>query len=291
MTTTYSDLFHTASSTNIAGFEWAERTADFTAEANKAYYCDTALGDVLMTLPPSPSPGDEVAFLIIGANKLNFITTDNVKGAALATDYVKQASEQYLLVILSYVDGTTGWSWDARYDSYIYNSSLGGLSFDYISDKDTNGLFYYLGTNENTTAFANPSPSRVAVTQSSFYSATMTGSYTLDRNDTTFWQSDGGGTQWIRYELIGESFLVNKINIKARDATHTLSTYFNPLHLQYSNNGTDWVTLDTFTPSTTLWNTLEVTSPVFATYYRLLSDGAANYKIVGDVEFYGTLAV
>jgi len=110
---------------SIAGFEWAERTADFTAEANKAYYCDTALGDILMELPSNPAAGDEVAFLIIGSGKVNITTTDNVKGAALATDFVKQTGQQYLLFVLFFVDSTTGWNWDIRYDPYISSVYIG----------------------------------------------------------------------------------------------------------------------------------------------------------------------
>lgn len=122
----YSAIFPTGGgSANIAGFEWAEKTTDFTAEANKAYYCDTALGDILMELPSNPAPGDEVAFLLIGANKLNITTTDKIKGSALATDFVKQTGQQYLLFVLFYVDSTTGWNWDARYDSYIGNAYIG----------------------------------------------------------------------------------------------------------------------------------------------------------------------
>jgi len=132
---------------SIAGFEWSEKTADFTAEANKAYYCDTALGNILLTLPSNPSPGDEVAFLLIGANKLNFTTTDKIKGAALATDFVKQTSQQYLMVVLFYVDVTTGWNWDSRYDSYIGNGYVG------LGDPHVNNVVLFLkgdGANNST---------------------------------------------------------------------------------------------------------------------------------------------
>jgi hypothetical protein len=104
-------------SANIAGFEWFEKSSDFTAEPNKAYYCDTALGDILMTLPYSPSNGDEVGFLLIGANKLNITTTDKIKGTLQTADSPKQVNTNYLLIIFFYVDNVTGWDWDARYDS------------------------------------------------------------------------------------------------------------------------------------------------------------------------------
>lgn len=56
---------------NIAGFEWFYRNIDFVAEKNKAYDINTSFSDVLMTLPQNPAPGDEVAFLVSGNNKLN----------------------------------------------------------------------------------------------------------------------------------------------------------------------------------------------------------------------------
>ncbi len=111
--------------TNIAGFEWSEKTADFTAVANKAYYCDTALGDILMTLPTAPANGSQVAFFLIGSNRLLITTGANIKSTPLLTDYGRGVTENYLVVILTYVNSTIGWDWNSRYDSFIPSIYIG----------------------------------------------------------------------------------------------------------------------------------------------------------------------
>lgn len=172
-------------STNIAGFEWAEKTADFTAEANKAYYCDTALGNILMTLPSSPTNGDEVAFLFLGVNKLRVTTTSKIKGNLLATDYVKKVAQNYLLFIFEYIDSTTGWSWDTRYDSYITDAYI-GLGDPYFNNVEL--LLQFEGSHGSTN-FVDGSSRENTITS--------TGTITINTSDKKYGNSSllaSGGT-------------------------------------------------------------------------------------------------
>lgn len=153
-------------STNIAGFEWAEKTTDFTAESNKAYYCDTALNNILITLPTDPLPGDEIAMLMLGVNKVNFITTDKVKGSFLNVDYGKEITDSHVLVIL-FFDEIQGWDWDTRYNSLIVDSYLGaGTLLPFTSHSTLNGLVNWLGTNKAQTEYQNVYPEHFNFTAS-----------------------------------------------------------------------------------------------------------------------------
>lgn len=129
----FSELYPLSSgggSANIAGFEWSEKTADFTAEVNKGYYCDTALDNILLSLPNSPSTGDDVAFFLIGGNKIWVTSSNKIKGNLLLTDTVKQISENYLIIVFTYVDSSTGWDYNVRYNPYISDRYIGaGLSY------------------------------------------------------------------------------------------------------------------------------------------------------------------
>ena len=151
----FSDLYPLSTgggTANIAGFEWSEKTADFVAEADKAYYVDTALGDILMTLPDAPANGSQVAFFVIGVNSLNITTEANIKGSSLATDYVRQVTENYLIFIFNYVDSSGGWDWNIRYNSYITSVYIGE------ADPYFNNVTLFLkGDGENNSTSINDS--------------------------------------------------------------------------------------------------------------------------------------
>lgn len=160
MSKTYSSIYNLK--TNIAGYSWNEKKTDFTAQANEAYYVSTSLSNVLMELPANPTPGDEVAFLIVGTNKLNITTINKIKGSLLAADFVKQAAQPYLMFIFFYVDNITGWNWDSRYDAYIADGYIGA------GDPYFNNVVLFLkgdGAN-NSTSIIDSSPNPKVATAS-----------------------------------------------------------------------------------------------------------------------------
>ena len=95
------------------GVSWTTdsiKTSNFTAEAGKGYFCNTSGGAFTVTLPASPTAGDQVAVrdytgdfntnnLTIGRN------SSNLDGNA--ADKVLTSSFQSATLI--YVDGTKGW--------------------------------------------------------------------------------------------------------------------------------------------------------------------------------------
>ena len=93
------------------GTDWqAVKTSDFTAVAGEGYFINSTSGTVTMTLPASPSIGDEVAFIdYAGTFDSNTMTvgrnSEKINGAtADLTVSVERAANT-----LVYTDGTQGW--------------------------------------------------------------------------------------------------------------------------------------------------------------------------------------
>jgi len=93
------------------GTSWqAVKTSDFTAVAGEGYFINTTSGVVTMTLPSSPTIGDEVAFVdYAGTFDSNTMTvgrnSEKINGAtADLTVSVERAANT-----LVYTDGTQGW--------------------------------------------------------------------------------------------------------------------------------------------------------------------------------------
>jgi len=93
------------------GTSWqAVKTSDFTAVAGEGYFINTTSGTVTMTLPASPTIGDEVVFIdYAGTFDTNTMTvgrnSEKINGAtADLTVSVERAANT-----LVYTDGTQGW--------------------------------------------------------------------------------------------------------------------------------------------------------------------------------------
>ena len=96
---------------NSGGTSWqAVKTSSFTAVAGEGYFINTTSGVVTMTLPSSPTIGDEVAFVdYAGTFDSNTMTvgrnSEKINGAtADLTVSVERAANT-----LVYTDGTQGW--------------------------------------------------------------------------------------------------------------------------------------------------------------------------------------
>ena len=93
------------------GTDWqaTPKTADFTAVAGEGYFVNTTSAAITVTLPSSPSTGEEVSIIDYGANaatnNITITSSDNIEGASddlvLSTDKVSKT--------LVYSDATKGW--------------------------------------------------------------------------------------------------------------------------------------------------------------------------------------
>ena len=96
---------------NTGGTAWqAVKTTGFTAAAGEGYFCNTTSAAFTLTLPASPTIGDEVSFIdYAGTFDTNNLTIgrngENIQGSAAdLTVNVERAANT-----LVYTDGTQGW--------------------------------------------------------------------------------------------------------------------------------------------------------------------------------------
>ena len=96
---------------SAAGTSWqAVKTSAFTAAAGEGYFVDTTSSAFTMTLPSSPSIGDEVSFIdYAGTFDSNNLTigrnSEKIQGAAADLTVSTERAANTLV----YTDGTQGW--------------------------------------------------------------------------------------------------------------------------------------------------------------------------------------
>ena len=93
------------------GISWqgTPKTANFTAVAREGYFVDTTSAAITVTLPSSPSAGDEVTVVdyagTADTNNITITSSDNINGAAadVKINYERGG------VSMVYIDATQGW--------------------------------------------------------------------------------------------------------------------------------------------------------------------------------------
>jgi len=100
-----------ASGTIVAGTDWQSvKTTDFTAVAGEGYFVNTTSGAVTVTLPASPSIGDQVSIIDYGGNSATNKITLAVNGNKILGSAIdKTISTNETGIVLVYTDSTKGW--------------------------------------------------------------------------------------------------------------------------------------------------------------------------------------
>jgi len=118
------------------GISWVtdDKTADFTATAGEGYFVNTTSAAITVTLPSSPSAGDEVSIVdyagTADTNNITITSSDNINGSSndVSIDYERGG------VSMVYVDATQGWiAYNAANETATaLDLSLEPLTVDYL---------------------------------------------------------------------------------------------------------------------------------------------------------------
>jgi hypothetical protein len=116
-------------------------------------------------------------------------------------------------------------------------SDINSITFTYASLGDTNDLFYYLGTNELTTSFANPATSGKIVSLSKSIlsnNASYSDTKIYDRT-SAYYHSDNTPPVWFMFQLAaGQKFYLSDFYIKNRSD----SAFQTPYNWRLQGNNT-----------------------------------------------------
>jgi hypothetical protein len=102
--------FSTISADGTADWDTTVKTTGFTATANKGYFCNTTSAEFTVTLPATPSAGDEVIVLdYAGTFDTNKLTISPNGGKIEGLTINHQLTGEREGVRLVYIDSTQGW--------------------------------------------------------------------------------------------------------------------------------------------------------------------------------------
>lgn len=175
-----------------------------------------------------------------------------------------------------------------------------GISLTYSNFLASNGtggqgLFYYLGTNNNTTSWNNPNPSKVLITATGA-TGTLNSNLHVNRNLSDLTSSSNTNPSFITYQLLTEiNFILKRYVIQ-----WPINSSDKPLQwfIAGSNNGSNWTTLHTQNINYN-WvsNNYNYLSPLLSdnitvySHYKLqligLNSGNDYRFNIGEIEFYG----
>jgi len=143
-----------ASGDIVAGTDWQSvKTADFTAVASEGYFVDTSGGAVTMTMPASPSLGDEVNVVVITAGNDFTIARNGSNIDGTANDQVLTTdgdSKRYV-----YVNASEGWKTFQSTVAPTFIAATGGTtstSGDYKIHSFTSSGCFVVSNTSNTPA-------------------------------------------------------------------------------------------------------------------------------------------
>jgi hypothetical protein len=183
--------------------------------------------------------------------------------------------------------------------SVILNMLLAQQDFVYVSDGDTNGLNYFLGTNFGTVTWANPFPTLVGNNMTNAYSGIVmsVSGYLAGQTDPPGITDRAGShvhvqgsPRFVTWDFGSGSFVLTKWNLQNRD---NFADGSSQVTVEGSNDNASWNSLSVVTGRTTAtgaWSGGVSTNTQQWRFIRVRSvaDGG-TYFTIGEIELYGSL--
>lgn len=176
----------------------------------------------------------------------------------------------------------------------------GGTTLTYVSDGDTNGAMYYLGTDGYSVSFTNPYgvDYTFTVIGSLGVSGTGTSGYELitdrgaESSRTISFFSSTSATNGFRIDFLVPSFIkYNRVSILARTNGGSSSTF----NIFASTDGTNWVSIGTIPVNDNggifAWRHAIITNTNFYQYFKIEMPVNSAFTSLGEIEFYGEIAI
>lgn len=176
--------------------------------------------------------------------------------------------------------------------------------FEHVANGDTNGVFYYLGTNGLHDTWVNPITSGVVSYQlhpTIFFNNDYAVFYSVDRgaasNATYIAEYNTDQRNWLTYDFGSYALKPEYYTIMGRAGYN--ANFLKNWILEGSNDNSNWDVLDTRVNDTQqgqgIWGEYTATSVKPYRYLRIRSTGVDssgnNLVGFGEIEFYGTLYV
>jgi hypothetical protein len=181
-------------------------------------------------------------------------------------------------------------------DASKYSKPFAGISLDFSSVGDTNGLVYYLGTNKRTAAFSNPHVSgKLIVSNSDGPSNDALNQVVVDRTYSGGTSTANVANSWVQLDAYQGTLKPTRYAFQNR-AAGGLNHYIVTWKLEASNDLTTWDVLHTGTSTPTGYSTgtmasFGLSSSTYYRYFRITQTGnnsdGAFYLCIGEIEFYG----
>ncbi|NKB17927.1 MAG: hypothetical protein HC770_07340 [Pseudanabaena sp. CRU_2_10] len=146
--------------------------------SNQAYINKSTTGQVTFNLPASPTAFQRVKFKhltsVTNPSAINR-NGSNIKGITSNIALTNSGTEAEFV----YIDSTWGWEYVSNLPVRVGTSPT---PLNFVSNRDTNGLFYHLGTQFGTTAWNNP---QIASPQCAVYASNQSSNNGFIAQNTT----------------------------------------------------------------------------------------------------------
>jgi hypothetical protein len=236
------------------------------------------------TLINLKTPTKNILTLLAPANiNINFDFETPIPAGAEEIIASNQTATNTFVNIIGYID--------ALALSENNESNNTATQLDWVADGDTNGVFYYRGTDNNTVAWSNPNDSGNILLTASTSNGNI--SALVDRANSTnndFYTSNTANS-WVQIDLKTYELVCSRYTVQNTDDYITQNWEF-----QASNDGLNWTTLDTVTNNPAnayAWVNRTIVDTNSWRYFRILMNGedsrGSNYLSFSEIELYGEL--